>query len=87
MLILYQERSKKAHIASFQTLMKKILLFYLTKVILEGILSPEKDRIVKIIEKINRCFNKLILALGLENYLKAKIYIVKFSKNALFIFD
>lgn len=85
--LLYQDGAKKEEQQSFHALMKEILLFSLTKEMLEDILPPYKELVVDLIEEIKRGFEKLIKALDPEKYPKARTYIENFSKNALLVFD
>lgn len=85
--LLYQDGAKKEEQQPFHQLVKGILLFSLTKELLEEVLPPEKELIVALVEEIKRGFDKLIKALDPEKYPKARTYIENFSRNALLVFE
>ncbi len=85
--LLYQDGAKKEEQQPFRELIKEIMLFSLTKEMLEEVLPPDKKLVVDLIEEIKRGFKKLIKALDPEKYPKARTYIENFSKNALLVFD
>ena len=85
--LLYQDGAKKEEQQPFHELIKEIMLFSLTKEMLEEVLPPDKELVVDLIEEIKRGFEKLIKALDAEKYPKARTYIENFLKNALLIFD
>jgi len=85
--LLYQDGAKKEEQEPFHVLMKEILLFSLTKELLEEVLPPEKELVVELIEEIKIGFDKLIKALDPEKYPKSRTYIENFARNALLVFD
>ena len=86
-ILLYQDGAKKEEQEPFHGLMKEILLFSLTKELLEEVLPPEKELVVELIEEIKSGFDKLIKALDPGKYPKARTYIENFARNALLVFD
>jgi len=86
-ILLYQDGAKKEEQQPLHTLMKEILLFSLTKELLEEVLPPDKAVVAELVEEIKRGFDKLIKALDPEKYPKARTYIENFSKNALLVFE
>jgi hypothetical protein len=86
-ILLYQDGAKKEEQEPFHKLVKEILLFSLTKELLEEVLPPEKELIVALVEEIKRGFDRLIKALDPEKYPKARTYIENFSRNVLLVFD
>ncbi|HUV59864.1 MAG TPA: hypothetical protein VMW09_07100 [Desulfatiglandales bacterium] len=67
--------------------MEDILLFSLTKELLEEVLEPEKELVVELVEEIKKGFEKLIKVLSPEKYPKASAYMENFYQNALLVFD
>lgn len=82
-ILLYQDGLKKEEQKPFRKLMAEILLFSLTKELLEEVLPPEKE----LVEEIKRGFEKLIKALSPEKYPKSRAYMENFYQNALLVFD
>lgn len=86
-ILLYQDGLKKEEQQPFRKLMEDILLFSLTKELLEEVLEPEKELVVELVEEIKRGFEKLIKALDPGKYPKARTYMENFYQNALLVFD
>lgn len=86
-ILLYLDGAKKEEQQPFHSLMKEILLFSLSQELLEEVLPPEKEVVIKLVEEIKRGFDKLIKALDPEKYPKARTYIDNFARNALLVFD
>ena len=86
-ILLYQDGAKKEEQEPLHGFMKEILLFSLTKELLEEVLLPEKELVMELIEEIKQGFDKLIKALDLQKYPKARTYIKNFARNALLVFD
>jgi hypothetical protein len=86
-VLLYQDGLKKPEQQPFHGLLNEILLFSLTKELLEEVLPPEKELVVELVEEIKRGFKKLIDALDPEKYPKARAYMMNFYQNALVAFD
>jgi hypothetical protein len=74
-ILLYQDGAKREEQEPFHALMKKISLFSLTKELLEGVLPPEKELVVKLVDDIKQGFDNLIKALDPQKYPKARTYI------------
>jgi len=85
--LLYQDGLKKQEQQSLRKLMEEILLFSLTKELLEEVLEPEKELVVELVEEIKKGLNKLIKVLSSEKYPKARAYMENFYQNALLVFD
>jgi hypothetical protein len=86
-ILLYQDGAKKKEQEPFHGLMKEILLFSLTKELLEEVLPPERELVVELTEEIKQGFDKLIKTLDPQKYPKARTYIENFASNALLVFD
>ncbi|MDH7511904.1 MAG: hypothetical protein QHH14_03035 [Clostridiales bacterium] len=86
-ILLYQDGWKKEEQQPFRKLMEDILLFSLTKELLEEVLEPEKELVVELVEEIKKGFEKLIRALSPDKYPKARAYMENFYRNALLVFD
>lgn len=86
-ILLYQDGLKKEEQQPFRKLMEDILLFSLTKELLEEVLEPEKELVVELVEEIKKGFKRLINALDPEKYPKARAYMENFYQNALLVFD
>lgn len=86
-ILLYQDGAKKEEQQPFHKIMKEILLFSLTRELLEKVLPPDKELVMELVEEIKSGFDKLIKALDPVKYPKARTYIVNFSKNALLVFE
>ena len=85
--LLYQDGLKKQEQQPLRKLMEEILLFSLTKELLEEVLEPEKELGVELVEEIKKGFEKLIKVLSPEKYPKARAYMENFYHNALLVFD
>ena len=85
--LLYQDGAKKQQQEPLYELMNEILLFSLTRELLEKVLPPDKELIVELVGEIKKGFDKLIKALDPGKYPKARTYIENFSMNALLVFD
>jgi hypothetical protein len=86
-ILLYQDGLKKEEQQPFRKLMEDILLFSLTKELLEEVLEPEKELVTELVEEIKKGFEKLIRALSPSKYPKARTYMENFYRNALLVFD
>ena len=85
--LLYQDGLKKEEQQPLRELMEDILLFSLTKELLEEVLEPEKELVVELVEEIKKGFEKLIKVLSPEKYPKTRTYMENFYRNALVVFD
>jgi len=85
--LLYQDGAKKEEQKPFRKLIDEILLFSLTREMIEQLLPQDKKIVVELVEEIKEGFEKLIKALDPEKYPKARTYIENFSKNALLVFE
>jgi len=86
-ILLYQDGAKKEEQEPLHRLMKEILLFSLTKELLEEVLPPERELVVELAEEIKQGFDNLIKALDPQKYPKARTYIENFASHALLVFD
>ena len=85
--LLFQDGLKKEGQQHLRKLMEDILVFSLTKELLEEVLEPEKELVVELVEEIKKGFEKLIGALDPNKYPKARTYMENFYQNALLVFD
>lgn len=85
--LLYQDGAKKEEQEPFRKLIDEILLFSLTREMIEQLLPQDKKVVVELVEEIKKGLKKLIKALDPEKYPKARTYIENFSKNALLVFE
>ena len=86
-ILLYQDGMKKQEQQPLRKLMEDILLFSLTKELLEEVLPPEKELVVDLVEEIKKGFENLIRVLDPGKYPKARAYMENFYRNALLVFD
>lgn len=86
-VLLFQDGLKKKEQEPLRQLLESIPLFWLSQNVLEDVLPPEKELVVKFIEEIKTSFQCLIDALDPEKYPRARTYIENFSKNVLVVFD
>lgn len=86
-ILLYQDGLKKEEQQPLRELIEDILLFSLTKELLEEVLPPEKELVVELVEEIKKGFERLIKALSPDKYPKARAYMENFYRNALLVFD
>jgi len=86
-ILLYQDGLKKEEQQPLRKLMEDILLFSLTKELLEEVLPPEKELVVDLVEEIKKGFENLIRVLDPGKYPKARAYMENFYRNALLVFD
>jgi len=85
--LLYQDGAKKEEQKPFRKLIDEILLFSLTREMVEELLPQDKKVVVQLVEEIKTGLKKLIKALNPKKYPKTRAYIENFSKNALLVFE